>query len=611
MRALLGAVELCRADIAALVDNYDRSDRRNDGTIIRTEYNLYSVQHNLPLIIVEGDLENPLSDIATEDRLLKCMLLGHTALTEKNHGGRVVFTFRAEKIGSTGVGNTMGVFVYTGSGFAQVEFTDTHPRTDFDGKRMGMVKASIRAATVDTALAAFVHWFWTWHLKRAGCAPPVEIVVVSIDWEEKARLDVAQSTTWQVVKELSPILPGMTPGDFPIGARSDFYGSPLLQLCATAMKIHPLQVIMLQTRELFGGAELAQDTGNILAWMLDAYVKGGPGCQGWDEAMVAQGDCPYDCGPTQWLKQLEAMVTDPPYEGAPPLRLPTGRLYYLAMQPTRRLDRLHAALKNVNVKIATAEDYIESQAQIIEILSSSLHHVNERYTAPQLAKKLVYEWSKDSLVYDAVSVAQLRRVCADASDGLGDFMDAMPASAVQAVLKVPPPLSPMWYCLSKPITKDPQWIAGHIQELTTAREAFVQKLAFPPKPLQLIDIVADGKWQPPKRKSPAWLLEVREVRQKHAQLENLAHLLEDPVLHIGTLLTATFEVQKQMVAAAVAEEFVVADACRTQIVNIISATTESGKVCTGCFIAIPSNQARQSLLENGMATGNLFVASAI
>ena len=140
MLALLGAVELCRADIAALVDNYDRSDRRHDGTIIRTEYNLYSVQHNLPLIIMEGDLANPSSDIATEDRLLKCMLLGHTALTEKNHGGRVVFTFRADKIGSTGVGNTMGAFVYIGSGFAQVEFTDTHPRTEFDGKRMCMVK---------------------------------------------------------------------------------------------------------------------------------------------------------------------------------------------------------------------------------------------------------------------------------------------------------------------------------------------------------------------------------------------------------------------------------------------------------------------------------------
>ena len=108
--------------------------------------------------------------------------------------------------------------------------------------------------------------------------------------------------------------------------------------------------------------------------------------------MVAQGDCPYACGPTQWLKQLEAIVTDPPYKGAPPLRLPTGRLYYLAMQPTRRLDRLHAALKNVNVNIATADDYIERQAQIIEILSSPLQHANEKYTAPHLAKKkLVYE----------------------------------------------------------------------------------------------------------------------------------------------------------------------------------------------------------------------------
>ena len=122
-------------------------------------------------------------------------------------------------------------------------------------------------------------------------------------------------------------------------------------------------------------------------------------------------------------------------------------------------------------------------------------------------------------------------------------MDAMPASALQAVLKVPPPLSPMWYCLSNPITKDPQWIAGHIQELTTAREAFVQKLAFPPKPLQLIDIVADGPPAPPKRKAPAWLLEVREVRQKHAQLENLAHLLKDLVLHLGTLLTEACEEQ--------------------------------------------------------------------
>ena len=155
----------------------------------------------------------------------------------------------------------------------------------------------------------------------------------------------------------------------------------------------------------------------------------------------------------------------------------------------------------------------------------------------------------------------------------------------------------MWYCSPKPTTKDPQWIAGHIQELTTAREAFVQKLAFPPKPLQLIDIVANGKRQPPRRKRPAWLLEVREVRQQHVQLEKFAQLLADPVLHLGTLLAEAFEVQKQMVAAAVAEEFVVADACRKQIVDIVSAVVESGQVCAGCFIAIPSSQARQSLRE--------------
>ena len=72
----------------------------------------------------------------------------------------------------------------------------------------------------------------------------------------------------------------------------------------------------------------------------------------------------------------------------------------------------------------------------------------------------------------------------------------------------------------------------------------MQKLAFPPKPLQLIDIVANGKRQPPRRKRPAWLLEVQEVRQQHAQLENLAHLLEDLVLHLGMLLTEAFKVQK-------------------------------------------------------------------
>ena len=90
-------------------------------------------------------------------------------------------------------------------------------------------------------------------------------------------------------------------------------------------------------------------------------------------------------------------------------------------------------------------------------------------------------------------------------------------------------------------------------------------------------MVAGGNWKPPKRKRPVWLLEV----------------------------------QKQTVAAAVAEEFVVAGACRKQIVNIISVVAESGKVCTCCFTAFPSNQARQSLLGNGMAAGNLFVASAM
>ena len=63
-------------------------------------------------------------------------------------------------------------------------------------------------------------------------------------------------------------------------------------------------------------------------------------------------------------------------------------------------------------------------------------------------------------MYDAVSVAQLRRVRADASDGSGNFTGAMPASALQAVLKVPPPLSPMWYCLSTPNHERPSVDCG-------------------------------------------------------------------------------------------------------------------------------------------------------
>ena len=188
---LLGDWDLSRQDIAAKVNAYDSSGRRCDGSFISSEYTLCAAEHAVPLKLIEGDPEDPLSVVDSEDAMLNCLLHLHAALMREGLGCRAAIAVGTVKIGSTGVGNVMGILVHhTAHDKVQVEFIDTHGRTDYDGERLGMVQASISADTIEVVFRDLVHWFWTWHLRKAGCKPPMEVVGAIIDWKEEAHQDV-------------------------------------------------------------------------------------------------------------------------------------------------------------------------------------------------------------------------------------------------------------------------------------------------------------------------------------------------------------------------------------------------------------------------------------
>ena len=111
-----------------------------------------------------------------------------------------------------------------------------------------------------------------------------------------------------------------------------------------------------------------------------------------------------------------------PYQGAPPLRIPTAKAYYMSLQPTRCLDRLRAALQDFNPVISSCAEYNRVQDELIGILARSMLDVTPKYTGPHIAKTLVDDWSQGDLVFDKVTVKELRAVCADTSEGLGHLL---------------------------------------------------------------------------------------------------------------------------------------------------------------------------------------------
>ena len=494
---------------------YDASGKSNGGTHMHREFMDRAAELALPLIICEGDPQNALAEIDTEEKLALCLVHLQKELSQTRPGMRTAIGIVAPKVGSSGTGNTMGIDVLASHQSAEVHFTDHHGRRDHDGEALGMVQASIKGDTVDSALGSLAHWIWTWHIEKAGCTAPLEVVGAVIDWEAKACQDIQNSLVWRTVQAFSPLLPEMVPGDFPIKRSKDFGGEPLLQLCSTGMKMNPIQQNMWKTFAHFGGSTMAQQTGKAVAWMLSAFSQVDPGEKSWKEAMTAHGDIAHKCGPTMWLKQLGIMSESPPYPNAPPLRIPTETTYFLTLEPTHLLDRLHSALRDFDLVITNAAKYVETQKNLIKIFADILIDVGQGYQAPQLAKKLVFDWAEGCLNYDFVTIRELREMSADAKQGLAAFTDAMPGSVLTGVLKVLPPLAPMWYCLIQGVTETPQWIEEHVEQLREALRGFIEKFSFPPRPTQLITMALGVERSCKKRSAPGWVVVLKNV---HARL---------------------------------------------------------------------------------------------
>ena len=117
----------------------------------------------------------------------------------------------------------------------------------------------------------------------------------------------------------------------------------------------------------------------------------------------------------------------------------------MTMHPTRRLDSLRAALLDINPVVTSAKEYVDTQEKLIQVFVTTLFEVSANYTGPQLAKKLVHDWSEGHLNYDNINIKQLQAISADEKGGLSSFKPGMPASALQAVLQVEPSMPPMWF----------------------------------------------------------------------------------------------------------------------------------------------------------------------
>ena len=115
----------------------------------------------------------------------------------------------------------------------------------------------------------------------------------------------------------------------------------------------------------------------------------------------------------------------------------------MTMHPTRRLDSLRAALLDINPVVTSAKGYVDAQEKLIQVFVTTLFEVSANYNGPQLAKKLVHDWSEGHLNYDNINIKQLQAISADEKGGLSSFKPGMPASALQAVLQVEPSMSPI------------------------------------------------------------------------------------------------------------------------------------------------------------------------
>ena len=75
-------------ELAALVDVYDASGKSNGGTHMRREFTDRAAELALPLIIGEGDSQNALAEIDTEEKLALCLVHLQKELSQTRPGMR-------------------------------------------------------------------------------------------------------------------------------------------------------------------------------------------------------------------------------------------------------------------------------------------------------------------------------------------------------------------------------------------------------------------------------------------------------------------------------------------------------------------------------------------
>ena len=292
--------------------------------------------------------------------------------------------------------------------------------------------------------------------------------------------------------------PRMLPGDFVIDGFDD---SAIIQLCATGMKLYPIQKYMLERYQQYGGQEMADTPGRMVAWLLDAFCHAPRD----SEAVASHGDIAYACGPTKFLSEHLCIITDKaPWPGAPPLPCPTDKAYYMTTSPTSILEKLRCAFEHgfPRVVVSTAQA-CQVQQEVNSILSSTMPSCSTRYSAPQLSKKLVHQWSsKEGWSGTGSAVCtDIAAVAADVAQGLSLFHGMTPAATLESVFQVPAFLWAMWYCLVNRVPSSPEAIADSKSKYWECFLKFHQQHGFAPSPYCLDRLVMDGESVRKKRRT--------------------------------------------------------------------------------------------------------------
>ena len=256
--------ETSRNRIATLVNEYDGKpcDGMFPYKVIKDTLNDARIPHK----IVEGDPQNMLSEIMSAATLASAMCNLHEALVMSHSRSKIVFMITAEHSGSTGA--TMGAYVSAAPGLTEIHFEDPHHRIDCDGVELGMVTAHLHGQTPAYVYKALAEWICTWHLRKLGSKPPIQILGAVVDWRKRIEYCTLKDKTLRNLLALKPIIsdPAMLPGDYLI---DNFDGVSLIQLVVVGMKYFSIQKHLLMTYAAWGGRDLEENAEKLVQWLLD------------------------------------------------------------------------------------------------------------------------------------------------------------------------------------------------------------------------------------------------------------------------------------------------------------------------------------------------------